>query len=76
LSKICCDKTRGNGFKLKKGRFRLNMRKRFCYDEGCEVLAQVTQRGDGCPILGDIPGQAGWGSELYVSLLIISGELD
>jgi len=52
------------------------MRKRFCYDEGCEVLAQVTQRGDGCPILGDIPGQAGWGSELYVSLLIISGELD
>jgi len=29
FSRICCDKTRRNGFKLNKGRFRLNIRKKF-----------------------------------------------
>jgi len=28
-----------------------------------EALAQVAQRGGGCPILGDIQGQAGPGCE-------------
>ena len=28
-----------------------------------ETLAQVTQRGGGCPIPGDTQGEAGWGSE-------------
>jgi len=28
-----------------------------------EVLAQVAQRGSGCPVPGDIQGQAGWDSE-------------
>ena len=26
-------------------------------------MAQVAQRGGGCPVPGDIQGQAGWGSE-------------
>ena len=33
------------------------------YTEGGEALAQVAQRGDICPIPGNIPGQAGRGSD-------------
>ena len=45
------------------GRFRLDIRKFFFYDEGGETLEQVAQTGDRCPMHGNIQGQAGQGSE-------------
>jgi len=52
-----------SGYKLKERRFRLHIKKKFFYSKAGAALAQVAQRGSGCPIPGDTPGQAGWGSE-------------
>ena len=47
------------------------------YTKGGKALAQVAQRGGGCPVLGDTQGQAGRGPEhlmeLWVSLFIAEG---
>lgn len=39
-------------------------REEFFYDEDCETLEHVSQRGCRYPIPGIIQGQSGWGSEV------------
>jgi len=42
----------------------------FFYSKGGEALAQVAQRGGGCPVLGDIQVQAGPGSGHLIYLAV------
>jgi len=47
--------------------------------KGSEALAQVVQRGGGCPATGEHQGQAGWGSEHLMELWVFpfsAGALD
>ena len=60
-SSICCDRTRGNGFKLKERRFKLDSE--VFYNKRGKTMEDVAQRDGGYPILGDIQGQNEQGSE-------------
>jgi len=44
FGRACCDGTKSNGFKPREGRFRLDIRNKFFYNEGGGTLAQVAQR--------------------------------
>lgn len=56
-----------NGFKLREGRFRLKIRKKFFtlipYSKGSEALEQDAQTICGCSIPEHAQGHDGWNSE-------------
>jgi len=51
FSSACCDRTRGNGFKLKEGRFRLDIKEEIFHTEGGEVWSRLPREVGDAPAL-------------------------
>lgn len=60
FTKACSDRTRRNGFKWKEGRFRLDIKKKLVFNDGCETVQQVAQRSCGSSQPTSVQGQGGW----------------
>lgn len=56
FSRACCNRTRGYGFKPKQGKFKIDRRKKFFYDNS-KTLEQALQRGGQCPIPENVQSQ-------------------
>jgi len=59
--RVGSDRTKGNGFKLRR-EVLVRYEEEVFHSQGGDALEQVAQGGCGCPIPGGIQGQAGCGS--------------
>ena len=57
FSRTCCNRTRGNVFKLKEGKFRLDTRKKFFTMRVVKHWGRFPREHGRCPIPGNIQGQ-------------------
>jgi len=53
----------GKWFQTKGGEIQIGYKEEVVYSQNGEALTQVTERGGGGSIPGNIQGQAGWGAE-------------
>ena len=58
--RACSNRTSGNGFKLEKGRLRLEIRKKFFTVSGVRLWKRLTSEVVNVPLSGSIQGQAEW----------------
>ncbi|KAK4817106.1 hypothetical protein QYF61_027969 [Mycteria americana] len=63
FTRACSASTRGNGFKVKEGRFRLDIRKKFFTMGVVRHWNRLPREAVDAPSLGSVQGQVGWGFE-------------
>jgi len=61
FSRACCNRTRDDGFKLKEGRFRVHIRKKFFTVRVVKHWNTLPKEVVDTPSLEPFEGQAGWG---------------